>query len=175
MFIAQMKGLVSMSVAIANEQLIRFLRAILTESSRMTPEGKLKLKQLLVNHESIKNFPYTDSTGHLTIGIGRNLIDRGISTTEAFYLLDDDIAYFTDKLNHYLNFFYKLDENRQIALIDMCFNIGIQGFLNFTQMILALEAGDYSRSADEMLNSKWAEQTGHRAITLANIVRTGNI
>ncbi len=141
----------------------------------LTSEGKLKLKQLLVKHESYKQFPYVDITGHLTIGIGRNLNDRGISTTEAFYLLDDDIIYFTGKLNHFLKFFHQLDENRQIALIDMCFNVGVQGFLNFTQMILALEAHDYQRAADEMLNSKWAEQVGDRAIALANIMRTGNI
>jgi len=141
----------------------------------MTPESKLKLKQLLVSHESYKQFPYTDTTGHLTVGIGRNLSDRGISTTEAFYLLDDDILYFTSKLNHFLNFFSTLEENRQIALIDMCFNLGVQGFLNFTHMILALEAKDYDRAANEMLESKWAEQVGQRAIILANIVRSGVI
>lgn len=141
----------------------------------MTPEGKAKLKQLLVQHESFRQFPYSDSTNHLTIGVGRNLSDRGISPTEAFYLLDDDILYFTGKLNHYLNFFHSIDENRQIALIDMCFNVGLQGFLNFTQMILALEANDYERAALEILDSKWASQVGERATCLASIVRTGEI
>jgi len=141
----------------------------------MTPEGKLKLKQLLVNHENYKQFPYVDVTGHLTIGVGRNLSDRGISTTEAFYLLDDDIIYFSGKLSHFLSCYTKLDENRQIALIDMAFNLGVQGFLNFKEMISALEAGDYHRAADEMLDSKWAQQVGERATTLANIIRTGNI
>ena len=141
----------------------------------MTPEGKQKLKQLLVKHESYRQFPYTDTTGHLTVGIGRNLVDRGISVTEASYLLDDDIVYFFGKLAHFLGFFEKLNENRQIALIDMCFNLGIQGFLNFREMILALESHDYERAACEMLNSKWAEQVGERATCLATIMRTGNI
>jgi lysozyme len=141
----------------------------------MSPEGKTKLRQLLVNHESFKQFPYTDSTGNLTVGIGRNLITRGISNTEAFYLLDDDIMYFSDKLNHFMPFFHTMNENRQIALIDMAFNLGIQGILNFTNMILALESHDYERAAREMLDSKWADQVGERATTLANIVRTGTI
>jgi lysozyme len=141
----------------------------------MTPQGKLKLKQLLVSHEQYKQFPYVDITGHITVGIGRNLTDRGISTTEAFYLLDDDILYFSGKLNHFLKFFSSLNENRQIALINMCFNLGVQGFLNFTQMILALEAYDYERTADEMLKSKWADQVGERATFLANIIITGEI
>jgi lysozyme len=141
----------------------------------MTPEGKLKLRARLISQEGCKLFPYTDITGHLSIGIGRNLVDRGISSNEAFYLLDDDIIYFTDKLNHYLNFFYKMDENRQIALIDMCFNLGVQGFLNFKKMILALEAGDYQRAADEIISSKAAEQNPNRYQSLANIMRTGEI
>lgn len=141
----------------------------------MTPEGKQKLKSLLVQHESYKQFVYTDSTGHLTVGIGRNLTDRGISTTEALYLLDDDVLYFTNKLNHYLPFFSDLSESRKIALIDMCFNLGVQGLLNFTQMIAELEAGNYENAAKEMLESKWAQQVGERATTLANIMRTDTI
>jgi lysozyme len=141
----------------------------------MSPEGKQKLKALLVSHEKYVQFPYSDTTGHITIGIGRNLSDRGISPTEAFYLLDDDIIYFSSKLNHYLSVFPGLDENRQIALIDMCFNIGVQGFLNFTQMISALERGDYEEAANEMLDSKWAQQVGERATCLANIIRTGEL
>lgn len=141
----------------------------------MTPEGKQKLKTLLVTHEKYRQFPYTDVTGHLTVGIGRNLSDRGISTTEAFYLLDDDIIYFTAKLNHFLSCFSDLSENRQIALIDMCFNLGVQGFLNFKEMISALESHDYIRAHDEMLKSKWAEQVGERATTLANIILTGEL
>lgn len=141
----------------------------------MTPDGRQKLKALLTRHESYKQFPYSDTTGHLTIGIGRNLTDHGVSLTEASFMLDEDIAYFTGKLSQYLGFFTKLTENRQIALVDMCFNLGMQGFLNFRQMILALEAHDYERAANEMLDSKWAEQVGERASCLANIIRTGNI
>lgn len=141
----------------------------------MSPEGRQKLKGLLLHHESYRQFPYTDTTGHLTIGIGRNLVDRGISTTEAFYLLDEDITYFTNKLNHYLSFFLKLSENRQIVLIDMCFNVGVQGFLGFKDMMLALESHDYERAAHEMLNSKWAQQVGERASQLATIMCTNEL
>ena len=141
----------------------------------MTPEGRQRLKGLLTQHEQYRQFPYIDLTGHVTIGIGRNLSDRGVSIPEASSLLDDDIAYFYGKLSHYLPFFGSLTENRQIALVDLCFNVGVQGFLNFTKMILALEGGNYDKAASEMLDSKWAEQVGERATCLANIIRTGNI
>lgn len=141
----------------------------------MTPEGKQKLKALLARHEGYSQFVYTDTTNHLTIGIGRNLSDRGISTSEAYYLLEEDILYFSAKLNYHLKFFHELDENRQIAIIDMCFNLGLQGLLGFKNMILALEAKDYERAAQEMLQSKWADQVGDRAKDLASIIRTGNL
>lgn len=141
----------------------------------MTPDARLKLKKLLVQHESYKQFPYTDSTGHLTIGVGRNLIDRGVSLTEALYLLDEDIAYFTHKLSYSLNFWDRLNEARQIVLVDMCFNLGLQGFLGFKEMMLAIECGDFDRAAQEMIDSKWAAQVGERAATLATIMRSGEI
>ena len=141
----------------------------------MIPESKQKLRGLLTAHEGCKLFPYVYTTGNLSIGIGRSLTTRGISTTEAFYLLDDDISYFSGKLTHFLPFFSDLSENRQVALIDMCFNLGIQGFLNFKEMIAALESHDYDRAANEMLDSKWAEQAKERATQLAHIMRTGEL
>lgn len=170
-----MKEQAFMSVITATWLVIRLLSWMTQRKERMTPEARLKLKQLLVQHEAYRQFVYSDSTGHLTVGIGRNLSDRGISTTEAFYLLDDDILYFSSKLSHFLGCFNFLDENRQIALIDMCFNLGVQGFLNFKEMIAALETYNYERASKEMLDSKWAEQVGDRATTLANIIRTGQI
>lgn len=141
----------------------------------MTPEAKMRLRNLLTSHESYRQFPYTDTTGHLTIGIGRNLTDRGISTNEALMLLDDDISYFSNKLSHYLPCFTGLDSNRQIALVDMCFNLGVQGFLGFTSMIQAIENKDWKRAYQEILNSKLAQQNPERTTQSANIILTGEI
>jgi lysozyme len=145
------------------------------EKEGMAPELRAKLKGLLTQDESFRQFPYTDTIGNLTIGIGRNLIDRGISFNEALYLLDEDISYFHNKLSTHLPFFLKLTENRQIALINMCFTLGVQGFLNFRQMMLALECHDYERAAKEMLDSKWAQQVGQRSERLAHIMRTDTL
>jgi lysozyme len=142
----------------------------------MTPEAKLKLRQLLTKHEDIKLFPYADTIkGKLTIGCGRNLTDRGISLTEAFTLLDDDIIYFSAKLAQYLPWFSELSENRQIALIDLTFNVGVQGVLNFTNFLHLLEQKDYVSAADDLLKTKWADQVGERAPCLANIIMTDTI
>src|ERR1700689_3447007 len=119
----------------------------------MTPESRSRLKHLLVSHKKYEQFPYVDTTGHLTIGIGRNLTDRGISTNEALQLLDDDILYFTSRLSHLFPEFNDLDDNRKIVLVDMCFNLGINGFFGFEKMLDAIRFKDYEKAAQEILNS----------------------
>src|ERR1044071_9259459 len=97
----------------------------------MTPEARQKLRGLLVKHEGCRLYPYKDTRGFDTIGISRCLTTRGITETEAFYLLDDDIAYFYSQLSIRCEYFDSLDDNRKIAIVDMCFNLGINGFLDF--------------------------------------------
>ncbi len=141
----------------------------------MTPETRQKLKSLLTTHESYRQFPYADTTGHLTIGIGRNLSDRGISTTEALALLDDDIFYFTSKLANVLPYFSELSDNRQIVLVNMCFNLGIHGLLEFREMLAAIQARDFEKAASEILNSKAASQNLNRYEQLSYIMKTGTL
>ena len=141
----------------------------------MTPDSKQKLKTLLLEHEAYKQFVYSDSTGNLTIGVGRNLSARGISITEAIQLLEDDIIYFYSKLAHYVSFFDKLSDNRKIVLVDLCFNVGLNGFLKFTDMLQALAREDYNKAADEILNSKAAVQCPERYHQLALMMRNDQL
>lgn len=141
----------------------------------MTPDVRAKIRSLLLAEESYRQFPYVDTTSHLTIGIGRNLTSRGISMPEALFLLENDISYFTDKLREYIREFDSLDENRQCVLISMCFNLGVQGFLNFTKMIAAIDDGNFDLAASEMLQSTWASQVPGRVHALSSIIRTGNM
>lgn len=141
----------------------------------MTPESMMKLKKLLILQEGYSQFIYKDITGHDTIGYGRNLASKGISVDEANFLLENDINYFNEKLENNLDFFNRLDENRKLALIDMCFNIGFNNFMKFNKMIDFLSKSKYKEAHDEMISSKWASQVGDRAIKLANIILDGKI
>ena len=143
----------------------------------MTPEIRQQLKGILLRHESCKLFPYTDSTGHghLTIGVGRNLSDRGISQPEAIQMLENDIDYFYNKLFDMFDWFRKLDNVRQIVLVDMCFNLGIRGLLEFTDMLSALQRGDYVGASNEILNSLAAKQCQNRYEDNSEIMLTGKI
>jgi len=133
----------------------------------------MDIVEQLIRDEGLRLKPYRDSVGKLTIGIGRNLDDVGITQEEACYLLHTDIVRVAGQIQEALPWANNLSPARASVLGNMAFNMGIGGLLQFKQFLAALEAGDYEKAATEMLNSKWAKQVGPRADRLAQQIRTG--
>jgi len=133
-----------------------------------------RIKEQLVRHEGLRMKPYRCPAGKQTIGYGRNLDDCGISHTEAYMLLENDIQNCEKQLMDEIPEVYnKLDEVRQSVLLNMCFNLGIKGLLEFKNTLAFIDAGDWERAANGMLASKWAKQVGRRAIELSELMRKG--
>ena len=132
-----------------------------------------KLTEMLVDHEGMRRKPYRCTAGKLTIGVGRNLDDRGISPDEAMYMLANDIKDARRELSAAFLWFDKLDEVRQAVLIDMCVNLGLSRLQGFRNTLALIGVGKYEAAAQEMLNSKWAEQVGRRAQRLSRMMATG--
>ena len=140
----------------------------------MTEALMNRIKAQLVRHEGLRLKPYLCTAGKLTIGIGRNLEDRGISQKEAYAMLEQDIVDCEQRLIDEIPQIYtKLDEVRQSVLLNMCFNLGIKGLLEFKNTLAFIDAGDWERAANGMLASKWAKQVGMRAIELSELMRKG--
>lgn len=123
----------------------------------MTTKDLVALRHQLMDHEGLRLRVYKDTLGIETIGVGRNLRDRGITNAEAMHLLDNDIE---DCLADCLTFpwFVTLDATRQIALIDLRFNLGHYKLRLFKQFLAALSVRDYDKAAEQLLASKWATQ-----------------
>ena len=132
-----------------------------------------KLTDMLVDHEGMRRKPYRCTAGKLTIGVGRNLDDRGISPDEAMYMLANDIKDSRRELSAAFSWFDKLDDVRQSVLIDMCVNLGLSRLQGFRNTLALIGVGKYEAAAQEMLNSKWAEQVGRRAQRLSRMMATG--
>ena len=132
-----------------------------------------RLSDMLIKHEGKRNKPYECTAGKLTIGVGRNLDDMGLTEDEVLYLLDNDIQRCDTELLQNFKWYSDLCRARQDALINLCFNIGITRLLTFTNSLAYMEAEDYEKAADEFLNSRWAEQVGNRAIEVTELIRTG--
>lgn len=132
-----------------------------------------KLREMLTLHEGLKLKPYLCTAGKTTIAIGRNLDDVGITREEADMMLDHDIDRCIEELDRVLASWRTHDDVRQNVLIELVFNLGITRFLGFRKMIAALTAYDYATAAKEMKDSRWYTQVGQRAVTMCEMMRTG--
>jgi lysozyme len=124
-------------------------------------------------HEGVRDKVYLDTEGIETIGVGRNLKDKGLSEDEIDYLLQNDISEFKSGVQDTWSWWDSLDDVRQRVVVDMAFNMGLGGLSKFKKTLGHIEAGEYEEAASEMLNSRWAEQVGRRANTLSEMMRTG--
>jgi lysozyme len=131
-----------------------------------------KLENMLIRHEGLKLKPYRCTAGKLTIGIGRNLDDNGITEAEARMMCRYDVEVVRTPLLKY-KWFTLLNEARQDAILDMAFNLGLPRFLKFKNMLQALQDQDYHKAAEEMMTSQWAQQVGERATELAAMMVEG--
>lgn len=127
----------------------------------------------LERDEGKRNKPYRDTTGHLSIGVGRNLDEVGLSDEEISMLLMNDIAFVLKELDEHLPWWRNMDEVRQRVIANMCFNLGIEGLLEFHNTLASMQAKDYRGAAVGMAKSKWAAQVGDRADRLIHMMRTG--
>lgn len=171
-------------------------------SANLQPLDSRIVKRLKA-HEGLKLKPYLDTVGKWTIGVGHDLSDdgllpheieailgaeccglskeeiiehlkvRGITEEQAMDILAQDVLEVQNELHAHFAWFSELDEVRQIAVIDMDFNLGMPHLKGFHDFLGHMAAGRYADAKAEMLDSKWARQVGHRATELADMIETG--
>lgn len=132
---------------------------------------KESLIDMLIRHEGLALKPYRCTAGKLTVGIGRNLEDTGLTENESRYLAENDLGRIRQELDQAIPWWRALDEKRQTVVLNMAFNLGTAGLLKFTKFLHALSHGEYERAAGEMLDSLWAKQVHRRAVELASLMQ----
>lgn len=145
---------------------------------------------MLRNEEGVKHQPYQDHLGYWTIGVGHLTDERKggslpewaqaeldrtgrLSDASVDKLLEDDIIKVVNQLEDKIWWSVNLDPVRYTVLLDMAFQMGINGLLGFKNTLAMIENDDYDRAADGMLNSLWARQTPNRAKRRSDEMRTG--
>jgi len=137
-----------------------------------------KLVLSIKENEGLKLKPYRCTEGKLTIGYGRNLEHNGISENEALEMLVNDVVSIKKALASSLNFeraisFINLPDHVQNVLVEMAYQMGVNGLLKFRKTLSFVKNGQYEKASIEMLNSKWARQTPNRAKKLSNLMKGG--
>lgn len=117
------------------------------------------IRHQLEDAEGRETHPYKCSTGHLTIGVGRNLETVGLKPHEIDYLFANDVnEAILDLESIFGPIFANISPNRRLALIDMRFNLGYGGFRQFKKMVHAIREGDWNEAAKQAVDSVWATQ-----------------
>ena len=148
----------------------------------------------LIAHEGLRLQVYQDTLGIDTIGIGRNLEDRGItqeeldwmdipnmdavyeygiSEADAMYLAQNDVQIVEEELVRAHPCVEELDSVRQLVLMDMAFNMGVPRLRKFKKMWNAVHENKFDIAAKEMLDSRWAIQVKSRSTKLAHAMHHG--
>lgn len=145
----------------------------------------------ILDHEGKRNYAYLDSQKIPTIGIGFNLQDKDnqrivkqmgfkvedlasgkvrLDDNTVKMLYNESIKKAYDNAKQWLPDLESHPADVQKAVIDMSFNLGLTRLSKFAKTKEALQKRDYKTAASEMLDSKWASQTGRRAKKLAEMV-----
>lgn len=151
----------------------------------------LRLLDSVTADEAYKPAPYKDSLGLWTFGIGRCLETHPLTAAEWKHLLDlgwlnasvgkagaqwlatTELAACEFQLQRY-PWFSQIGDVRQNAFIEMTYQMGLDHFVGFHQMIAAANVGDWQGVHDQALDSKWAkEDSPARAEMIATMLLTG--
>jgi lysozyme len=140
----------------------------------VTSDSRERLRAHLVEDEGVRFKPYTDTVGKLTIGIGRNLTDVGITANEALFLLENDIDRAVKDLVARFPWVTKLDDVRLVALVNLCFNMGGATLAKFVNTMAAIERGNWEAAAAGLRASLWFRQVQRsRSTRIIAMIKTG--
>lgn len=131
-----------------------------------------RIRTTLIRHEGIELKPYRCTSDKLTIGVGRNLDDNGISHETAMQMLTEDIDASIEDLRRNLNWFDEAPVPVQEALINLVFNMGIARLMQFRKTLIHLRNAKWEEAAVELLDSRYATQVGRRANEVADMIRS---
>ncbi|WRD29541.1 lysozyme [Helicobacter pylori] len=103
---------------------------------------------------------YTDKTEHPTIGYGYNLSVYsywGKRITKAYGLLTDILKENHKALLSY-GWYKNLDAMRRMVILDLSYNLGLNGLLKFKQFIKAIENKNYALAVERLQKSPYFNQ-----------------
>lgn len=132
-----------------------------------------KISNLIAEDEGFRPKIYKDINGFNTIGFGFNLDKIEISSRIAALWLEEILIKRDNDLSKILDFWKHLNDARKYVLINMSYQLGINGLMNFKNMMKYMDKLDYNNAAKEMQNSQWYELFKGRATRLINIMSSG--
>ena len=140
-----------------------------------------KLRKQLEIDEGVKYEIYLDHLGYPTFGIGHLVIPSDIEYREDVgtrvseervrECLDKDVQSVLRDCSLLYKDFDELPEEAQQIIANMMFNMGYTRLSKFKGMKRGVDARDWNKAADEMVDSRWYKQVTNRANRLVERMR----
>ena len=140
-----------------------------------------QLRKELEVDEGVKYEIYKDHLGYPTFGIGHLVIDSDpehgqevgtpVSKDRVIEAFDNDVQVVLADCERLYNDFNVLPEEVQLIIANMMFNMGRPRLSKFKGMKAGVDAQDWNKAADEMIDSNWYKQVPNRAGRLVKRMR----
>ena len=140
-----------------------------------------KLREQLEIDEGVVHEIYLDHLGYPTFGIGHLVTDTDpeygadvgtkVDETRCIEAFDKDVETVIADCHVLYPDFDDLPEEVQQIVANMMFNMGRPRLSKFKGMKRGVDAKDWNRAADEMVDSRWYVQVGKRAERLVERMR----
>lgn len=134
------------------------------------------LYKRIMRHEGWHLCAYNDHLGNPTIGVG-HLLKRPIpdqlcwSQGRVERVFHEDVTQAERFARHDVRDWHHLPRLTHEVLTELAFQLGGTGLAHFRHMLFQIDKGDWNRAADELLNSRLAQQTPNRTKELACLLR----
>ncbi len=138
----------------------------------MTPAALDLVRAQVKRDENFRAFLYRDSRGHWTIGYGTNL-DAGITEAQGAALLEVAFEAAVADVATVMPWTGQLDDVRLGVLVQLRYNLGLHGLVEFQEMLARLQAGDWDAAAWALLDSAADHQEPARVSRWAHELKTG--
>ena len=140
------------------------------------------LREQLKVDEGVKYEIYKDHLGYPTFGIGHLITEDDpehgepdgtkISEDRVNEVFESDVAAFVSESKILFPNLDELPDVAQQVIVNMAFNMGRPRLSKFKNFIAGVNDNDWVRAAEEMMDSRWADQVGARATRLRNLILT---
>ena len=140
-----------------------------------------KLREEIKYDEGSVNEIYLDHLGLATFGIGHLVtewdeeygweVGTPVSEDRCNEVFDSDIQVVLSDCEHLYPDFNELPEEVQRIIANMMFNMGRPRLSKFKGMKSGVDARDWQKAADEMVDSRWYRQVTNRAERLVERMR----
>jgi lysozyme len=138
----------------------------------MTPAQRQIIAADLERDEGTRLKPYVDTQGKVSIGIGHNLTDDGLTLSQVTAIFNDDLDEAMREADAAFPWLELVDPTIGTVVYELTFNLGVGELQTFRKMLAAMEAGDKTTAANELESSAWYTQVGTRGPRLVALLRS---